>query len=315
MTHPEMDYFDFNMHLPFDQLGATPRDGDSTENAASAAGEQARTPIGTPAEHPRAQSNQTISVSTAFHPDVHIDNIYPDIMLVSSDQVFFHVHLHRLLSASDNGFNALLPPPPDGSGLVPIVVLPEPAEILNIALHAIYNVPASQYAPSFETLSGTLDMLMRYGIPPARMVLPPTPLYALLLSHAPLRPIDTYALAAAHSLEDLAVAVSAHLLSFSLPTLTDELAARIGAHYLKRLFLLHHNRLTALKQLLLQPPAAHVDTPACGGSEQRRLTRAWALAAAHLVWDARPNLSMNMLQAALRPLERDLTCATPVSPG
>lgn len=135
------------------------------------------------------------------------------------------------------------------------------------------------------------------------------PLFSLLLSFAPHRPIDTFVLAAAYGLEDVAVASSAHLLSFSLSTLTDELAERMGAIFLKRLFFLHLGRMEALKALLLAPPRPHLETQDCNASQQMTLTRAWALASAHLVWDARPNLSTHMLRATLLPLERGIECA------
>jgi len=167
---------------------------------------------------------------------------------------------------------------------------------------------ASQFIPSLDTLSASLDALIKYGIPLQRYVVPAAPLYSLLLSQAPLQPIGYYALAASHSLEDLVVAISPHLLSFSLPSLTDELANQIGPLYLKRLFFLHFGRMEALKALQLHPPRMHAVTATCDSVQQRKLTRAWALASAHLVWDARPNLSTSLLQTALRPLENELTC-------
>ena len=100
--------------------------------------------------------------------------------------------------------------------------------------------------------------------------------------------MDEDALAAAHDLYELAVPVSSHLLSFALHSLTDELALRIGPVYMKRLFFLHLGRLDALKRLLLPPPHPHPPTAGCDFAEQKRLTRAWALASAYLAWDARP---------------------------
>jgi len=284
-----MDYFDFNMQLSPDQFDPA-EDGIPQSDLVPAVSSQNRTPVGTPAEHPRATGDIVVSVSTTFNPNASKDSLFADLILVSSDQVYFHVHCHRVLSASSNGFNSLLPPPPALSKetFPPTISVPEPADVLNVVLHTIYNMSASQFMPSFDTLSASLDALIKYGIPLQRYIVPRAPLYALLLSQAPLQPIESYALAASHSLEDLAVAISPHLLSFSLPSLTDETAAQIGPLYLKRLFFLHYGRTEALKSLLLHPPRAHSRTSACDDVQQRKLTRAWALASAHLVWDARP---------------------------
>lgn len=66
-------------------------------------------------------------------------------------------------------------------------------------------------------------------------------MYTLLMAHAPLCPLDLYALAASYDLYDLAVAASSHLLSMTLAMLTDEMAERIGPIYVKRLFFLFTN--------------------------------------------------------------------------
>ena len=86
------------------------------------------------------------------------------------------------------------------------------------------------------------------------------PLYMLLLSSAPLYPIEIYCLAAKFNLEKLAVNSSSHLLSFPTSSITDEMALRMGAIYLKRLMCLHHGRNGALKDILLVPPPPHPQT-------------------------------------------------------
>ncbi|PCH43902.1 hypothetical protein WOLCODRAFT_122822 [Wolfiporia cocos MD-104 SS10] len=270
---------------------------------------QARTPVGTPMDGARISGSAMMSVSTTFHPNAVVDQLPSDLILVSSDKVYFHVHCYRILGASENGFCSLLPPKAQVQrGGTQMITLAEPADVLNVVMHTIYNFSASQFMPSFEALEAALGALVKYGVPLKQCVVSGSPLFALLLSSAPTRPIDTFALAGSHELEDLAVAVSPHLLAYSLPSLTDELARRIGPVYLKRLFILHYGRNEALKGLLLHPPNPHMETPDCSDAQQRYLTRAWALASAHLVWDARPNLSVNLLQATLRPLEKDLTC-------
>ena len=62
----------------------------------------------------------------------------------------------------------------------------------------------------------------------------------------------------------------------------------MGPVYLKRLFFLHFGRIDALKRVLLPPPHPHPPTQHCDFTEQKHLTRAWALASAYFAWDARP---------------------------
>lgn len=130
--------------------------------------------------------------------------------------------------------------------------------------------------------------LKSFGVPLTTYIAPSTPLFTLLLANAPAAPLEIYALAGEHDLPHVAVSASPHLLSFPLPTLTDEMAQQMGPVYLKKLFFLHLGRSDALKRLLLPPPHPHSPTPECDFTEQKKLTRAWALASAYLAWDARP---------------------------
>ncbi|KAH9945676.1 hypothetical protein B0H21DRAFT_744184 [Amylocystis lapponica] len=277
---------------------------------------QILTPIGTPAQYSNAHADEqlmpTVCVSTTFHPGAQTDALVPDLNLVSCDSVFFHVHRYRILGVSDNAFNGLLSSMshnPQEGGLLPLLILPESSPVLNVILHTIYGLSCAQFTPSFDTVSDALDALSTYGVALQAYTAPHAPLFPVFMAHAPTRPIDTYALAAAHDLLPLAAAASAHLLAYPLPTLSDALAARIGARYLKRLFFLHFGRTEALKGLLLHPPRAHTPVPGCDTVQQHTLTRAWALASAHIVWDARPNLSTSLMEAVLRPVEKELACA------
>lgn len=234
--------------------------------------------------------NELVSVSTTFFPGAQNHALPPDLVLLSSDSVFFYVHTHVLLAASDNNFNTFLPPSPKAKSgpMGPVILVSEPSIILNIVLHAVYDMSCSHYSPSFESLAAALNAMTTYGISLRTHVAPTAPLHSVLLSLAPIYPLELYALAASYDLYDLAVPTSAYLLSFSLASLTDEMAERIGPKYLKRLFFLHFGRADALKRLLLPPPHPHPPTPTCDYLEQKKLTRAWALASAYLAWDARP---------------------------
>jgi len=255
-------------------------------------------------------TNTLVSVSTTFYPGAQIDTQTPDLVLLSSDSVFFYVHSHVLLGASENGFKSMLPasPPKDSDQVGPIRTVPESSAIFNIILHTIYDISCAHYSPSFGSLVSAVDALKFYGIPLRSRIVPSTPLFTVLLSHAPLYPLELYSLAAYYDLYDLAVSTSSHLLSFPLATLTDETARRIGPVYLKRLFFLHFGRADALKRILLLPPHPHAPTSWCDFAEQKKLTRAWALASAYLAWDARPDLSTSAMESALSPLGEHLSC-------
>jgi hypothetical protein len=230
--------------------------------------------------------NTLVSVSTTFFPGAQHFATPPDTVLLSSDNVFFYVHSHLLLAASENGFRGRVPTSSKDENLV--ISIHENSAVLNILLHTVYDMSCAHYSPTFPSLVTSVNRLPVYGIRPKVRIAPSTPLFSLLLSHAPLFPLELYALAASHDLYDLAASTSSHLLSFPLATLTDEMAERIGPVYLKRLFFLHFGRSDALKRVLLPPPNPHAPTAFCDLTEQKKLTRAWALASAYLAWDARP---------------------------
>lgn len=155
-----MDYFDFNVPIPeLDQTSAVASSGHFIEGS-SGDSRQDRTPVGTPGERPGPSGSIPVTISTAFQPNMHVDNLRPDIVLTSSDNVFFYVCLHRLLAASENGFNALLPPPSVSDEFTPVIDLPESADVLNVVLHSIYNWDASCFVPSYETLSAAIAALV-----------------------------------------------------------------------------------------------------------------------------------------------------------
>ncbi|KII93927.1 hypothetical protein PLICRDRAFT_409753 [Plicaturopsis crispa FD-325 SS-3] len=252
--------------------------------------------------------SELMSVSTSFHPGVDNGPSRPDLILISSDHVYFYVSSHILLAASENAFKSLLPAALTRSSLERLLAVPESSTVLNVVLHTINDMSCAHYAPTFEDLCLAVASLQKYGIPLNKYIAPSTPLFNILLYHAPLRSMETYALAAQYDLYALAASASSHLLAFPLATLTDQMAERIGPLYLKRLFVLHLNRMNSLKHLLLQPPHPHSPTRDCDFSEQKKLTRAWALASAYLAWDATPDMPTSTIETALNSLGEHLTC-------
>jgi hypothetical protein len=180
---------------------------------------------------------------------------------------------------------------PEGTGS--ILPLYHDSVVLNILLHTIYNMSATHYVPTPEAVIATVESFEKYGLSLQTYLAPTSPLYALFLGTAPQAPIEFYAFSGAHDLHHLAIPISSFLLSYSLASLTNELAVKMGPLYLKRLFFLHLGRIEALKRMLLPPPQPHAPTADCDFTEQKKLTRAWALASAYLAWDVRPGELLN----------------------
>lgn len=239
----------------------------------------------------------TISVSTAFNPRSHDEE--PNLIFCSSDGVVFYVNYDVIVKASSTAFQERINDPSLASVEIPadsmkIVPISEPSSVLNLMLHALYGTPSAQHSPTFETLVAAVNNMPLYGIDPKAHISRSSHLYGTLVAYAPLYPLELYTLAAHFDLYDLAVATSSHLLSCQLSTITDEMAERMGPLYLKRLFNLHNNLFDTLKQILLSPPLPHGPTKICSFEDQRRLTRAWALASAHLAWDTRPGTQIQV---------------------
>jgi hypothetical protein len=245
---------------------------------------------GTP---PEEREQTMISVSTTFFPGAELDVLPTDLIILSSDSVFFYVHQHKIIAASTNHFNSLLPLkerglPEDVGNILPLHL---DSVVLNILLHTIYNMSAVHYVPTPDAVISAVECLEEHGLSVKTHLAPATHLYALFLGTAPQAPMEFYAVAGSYDLHHLAIPISSFLLPYSLASLTDEMAVKMGPLYLKRLFFLHLGRVEALKRLLLPPPQPHVPTSTCDFSEQKKLTRAWALASAYLAWDVRPGES------------------------
>lgn len=222
-------------------------------------------------------------------PDSRTFGSDSDLIIVPAGSIYFHLHSNVLLRASTNFFNYMLPISPSDDityfGSEPMLSVPECSDVFNVVVHAIYGMSCAHYDPSFDTLAEAVSAMKVYGVIPNTVITPSSPLYDLLMTYASTRAIDIYALAAQNNLHDLAVASSSYLLSFSLSSLSDEMAERMGPIYLKRLFFMHLGRAEALRNLLFPPPYPHPPTATCDREQQTSMTRAWALAAAYLAWD------------------------------
>ncbi|KAF4622486.1 hypothetical protein D9613_009086 [Agrocybe pediades] len=253
------------------------------------------------------EQETVVSISTAFNPNAIP---IPDTLLSSSDEVIFYVHAQTIVEACPTAFQPPLSAPlSDARFREQIIQLDAPSKELNVILHTLYGNSPAAHSPDLATLIGAVDRMPLYTIPPKTVLVPTSPLYNLLLSQTPLYPLDIYALAAHHGLHQLAVSASSHLLSYDVGSITDDMALRMGAIYLKKLLLLHVGRFSALKAILLHPPHPHPPTRQCNFQDQRQLTRAWALTSAYFAWESRPG----MLHIPLFPYPTK-SCSRPLNP-
>ncbi|KAI0741781.1 hypothetical protein C8Q80DRAFT_1274150 [Daedaleopsis nitida] len=217
----------------------------------------------------------------------------PDVILVAQDQTPLYVHSRRLLHASTNGWGGMLT-----SATRPIPVdVAEDAATTQVVLHLVYGLSCLRLSPSFETTENALAALIKYGVAVCRLATLRTPLYHLVLTHAPFHPVETYALAGQYNMDAIAVATSAHLLTFDASTLSNHLVVQMGAVYLKRLLCSHESRCNALKAIVLLPPRMHRPTKTCGRRDQDALTTAWAHAVSGFAWASDPGLSTRALRS------------------
>jgi len=212
-------------------------------------------------------------------------------MISSSDGVLFYLCSNTVSRACPTAFEPFLSAPlSDPRFRVTMITLDIPSGELNVMLHVLYGFSPRVYSPDFATIVRAIDKMAMFGIPPAEIIQPKTPLHDILIAYTPIYPLDVYALAAHTGLRSLAITVSSHLLSYDLATISDAMAERIGGVYLNRLLLLHVKRYQALKDILVRPPHPHAPTRTCNFDDQRKLTRAWALVCAYLCWDTRPGV-------------------------
>lgn len=238
--------------------------------------------------HKDEEDETFVSISTSFYPGAH--SATTDIVLSSSDFVLFYVNSSVLLDASQYAFGSVICLADHRDSVIHI---PESAITLNIILHIIYEISCAQHSPPFDAVIYAVNQLPQYGFD-LRLCIPSTsPFHGYLLSFAPLFPLELYALAGHYGLNQLAASTSPHLLSYPLANISDKMAERMGAIYLKRLMCLHVKRLNALKNIVLRPPEPHAPTKKCNFKDQSYLSGAWALVAAYLAWDARPGLYLN----------------------
>ena len=240
------------------------------------------------------ESSISISISATFFAGASQDPT--DVILLTTDNVYFYVHSPRLLQHSNNSFGGLL------TDISTPLLIVETSEVANLAFHALYGLDPSSYVPIPAVLLRAFNMLILYGIEPSLVLVPNGPFYNAVVGLGAKHPLQTYSLAASFKLEALAVEVSRHSLATPLHTITDDIAQAMGPAYLRRLVFLHLGRTERLKELMMQPPTAHEPSTDCSENDQKRLQREWRASGLALSWSAEPAMTSSQLYQAFLPL-------------
>lgn len=228
-----------------------------------------------------------------------------DLTLISSDATIFFVHIAALLAKSSNGFGSLLRPEClrlyATNPRKPLAVA-NAATVLNLVLHVVYDLSHLPHNLGLRDLITAVDALAFYGVSLQDHARHGTPLFQLLASHMVAAPIDVYALAASHDLQDMAVLGSAYSLGKRASDITNDQAVRMGVHYLRRLIDLQLSRASKLKGLLRNPPARHPPTENCSIATQEQLAKAWLIVGAYFLWETVPGVCLLGCSLALLAL-------------
>ncbi|KAG8923949.1 hypothetical protein FRC00_005661 [Tulasnella sp. 408] len=295
-------------------------------------------------------SSTEIRVSTTFFPSALLPNVpdggRSDLIVHTSDTVFFYVHQSVLRARSNNNFGMLLsttyyasntsPPAhreihdrdqgtrdyfgggragnvpfiessaPDQTNTIPTIFVSEESVVFNIILHLTYGMACGRYGPSIEVISNALEAMPRYGLPTPD---PTNEIWTVLLRQAEVDPLRVYSLGAAHAVDTVCIQSSEHTLNTPLSNLSEADAMTMGAIYLRRLFFLHFGRVEALKRIVGPPPDTHADTTVCSEMVQRNVKKAWKAAVAELLLAETPQATaVSALVSAFGPIANSTQC-------
>ncbi|KAK1233031.1 hypothetical protein PQX77_003834 [Marasmius sp. AFHP31] len=251
--------------------------------------------------------------SSTFGPMISGSSRPPvDMLLLSGDSVMFYTDEKTLLDASKNSFKHLLPFTSKEFSQRVLFLRDISSSELEIMLRAIHDVSSgpsqSLISIDVQTLIRAIDHLPEYGISPVACITPKTHLYRLLLSCAPLHPLEIYAQAAHHGLGSLAVTVSSHTLVVELAQVTDELSMRMGPVYALRLFQLHTGRVEILKKLLSRDLGLHNPTAGCTFDGQRVLKAKWNLGIANMFNEIKPGTTTSTIRETMMSHTAGIEC-------
>lgn len=168
----------------------------------------------------------SVTVSSVFFPGSH--NLTSDRTIVSSDSVLFYVNSQAILKTTPEAFKGFLGSPLNDEQFEgKIVNIQETSSVLNIILHEMYGISCAKCSPTLDNLAAAVRQMTLCGMNPKDHIYnsesSTSPLFDMLLSQAPLQPIEVYTLAAQFDIHELAVKCSSHLLSYRLSELSDGL--------------------------------------------------------------------------------------------
>lgn len=237
-------------------------------------------------------------MSKVFNETLKINNTLPNVIAFSSDGIFFLVHYHVIANVTTNNFSGLILPRQEEACYdleqdTLELWLPETANTLDIVFSAAYGFSSdslSHYS-SMENLIVLLDIMRKYGLPPQTHLAQGTTLFHAFLNYVPLHPIEIYAVAASHNLEDLAAVASSYTLTTSIDDTPFHMASQIGTHYFYRLLVLHGSRLEFLKAMFDVVLYPHTAKPYCSPENRLITGRAFHLAGMQIFFKATPGKS------------------------
>ena len=245
---------------------------------------------------PTTEMDTVVSMSTTFCLGA-IEDPYPtDVLLLSSDNVYFCVHSITLLHHSLNKFGGYL------KEVIQPIPLSSHSEVINLALYALYDLNPSAFNPTTGLMTQALLFLIDHGILPKDCITPTNPFCESVHKLGVQSPLETFMMVAYFDLEHLAIDVSRNLLNLALQDITEQVALMIGPTYLRRLFWLHLGRIDRLKRLMFQVPEAHGQNKDCYDSEQRLLQLEWRSLAVALAPEATPAMGPSQLYKAFLPI-------------
>jgi hypothetical protein len=250
---------------------------------------------------PTTENDTIISMSTTFYLGA-MDDPYPaDVLLLSSDNVYFCVHSMTLLLHSLNTFGGYL------KEILQPILLSAHSAVINLALYALYDLNPSAFNPTTGLMAQALSFLIDHGILPKDCITSANPFCESIHKLGVQCPLETFTIMAYFDLEHLAIDVSRNLLDLPLHQITEEVALTIGPTYLRRLFFLHLGRIDRLKRLMFQVPEAHGQNKDCYDSEQRLLQLEWRSLAVALAPEATPAMGPSHLYKAFLPITQKKT--------
>lgn len=250
---------------------------------------------------PTTEMDTIVSMSTTFCLGA-MDDPYPaDVLLLSSDNVYFCVHSITLLLHSLNKFGGYL------KEILQPIPLSTHSTVINLALYALYDLNPSAFNPTTGLMTLAFRFLIDHGILPKDCITPTNPFCESIHKLGVQSPLETFIMVAYFDLEHLAIDVSRNLLNLPLQNITEEIALTIGPVYLRRLFFMHLGRIDRLKRLMFQVPEAHGQNKDCYDSEQRLLQLEWRSLAVALAPDASPAMGASQLYKAFLPITQKKT--------